>query len=282
MTVTGGLEADRAAGFWRQVQSNLAAGIAPLRRPARLGPCGLRLWSGRVAIGAAATLVVLAAVVMLVDAAAITSARTWPPTVYRFFHAITGFGQSGWLLWPLGVTLALLTLAVSPRLGRIGMLVVTACAVRLTFVFMAVAVPGLVATLAKRLIGRARPFVGGTADPYLYDPFAWKAAYASLPSGHTTTAFAAAVAIGAVWPQARPWLWAYAVVIAVSRVAIWAHHPSDVLAGAVVGAVGAILVRDWFAARRLAFAVALDGRIQAMPGPSLRRLKKVAARFARP
>ena len=64
-------------------------------------------------------------------------------------------------------------------------------------------------------------------------------------------AFAVAVAFGALWPRARPLLWAYAVLIAVSRVVVTAHHPSDVLAGALVGAFGALLVRDWFAARRL-------------------------------
>ena len=32
-------------------------------------------------------------------------------------------------------------------------------------------------------------------------PFNWRPAYASMPSGHATTAFAAAVAIGALWPR---------------------------------------------------------------------------------
>jgi membrane-associated phospholipid phosphatase len=68
-------------------------------------------------------------------------------------------------------------------------------------------------------------------------------------------------------------------VIAVSRLVITAHHPSDVLAGALVGGVGALLVRDWFAARRLGFAVESDGSVMAMSGPSWQRLKRVAARL---
>ena len=44
-------------------------------------------------------------------------------------------------------------------------------------------------------------------------------------------------------------------LIALSRVVVTAHYPSDVVAGAIVGAIGALLVRDWFAARRLGFAV---------------------------
>ena len=71
-------------------------------------------------------------------------------------------------------------------------------------------------------------------------PFSWRPAYASLPSGHATTAFAALVAIGAIFPQARALMWIYAVLIALSRVIITAHHPSDVIAGAIVGAVGAL------------------------------------------
>ena len=97
------------------------------------------------------------------------------------------------------------------------------------------------------------PAGGGQSDPFLYRPLGWSVEYASLPSGHAVDAFAAAMAIGALWPRTRPLLWTYAVIIAVSRVVLTAHFPSDVLAGAMVGVVGALLVRDWFAARGLAF-----------------------------
>jgi undecaprenyl-diphosphatase len=68
--------------------------------------------------------------------------------------------------------------------------------------------------------------------------------------------------LGTLWPKARPILWTYAVLIAVSRVVLTAHFPSDVIAGAVVGALGALLVRDWFAARGLAFVTTPDGTIR--------------------
>jgi membrane-associated phospholipid phosphatase len=51
---------------------------------------------------------------------------------------------------------------------------------------------------------------------------------------------------------------------------VLAHHPSDVIAGALVGAVGALGVRRYFAARGLLFA-ARDW--QAFAGPSWRRVK---------
>ena len=68
----------------------------------------------------------------------------------------------------------------------------------------------------------------------------------------------------------------FAVVIGVSRVVIQAHFVSDVVAAAFVGGFGAILVRNWFAARGLAFLPGRDGAVHAMPGPSLRRVKTVA------
>jgi undecaprenyl-diphosphatase len=54
-----------------------------------------------------------------------------------------------------------------------------------------------------------------------------------------------------------------------SRVVVMAHHPSDVVAGVVVGAVGAALTRRFFAARRLLFR-ARD--LKPYPAPSLRRI----------
>jgi undecaprenyl-diphosphatase len=160
--------------------------------------------------------------------------------------------------------------------------VLAAFAVRLGFVFAAIALPGLFVTIVKRLIGRARPFIGGEADPFLYMPFSWRPDYASLPSGHAPNVFAALVAVGLVYPRLRAVLLVYALTIAASRVIVLAHHPSDVIAGAVAGTVGALLVRDWFAARRLGFTLDAAGRVRALPGPSPRRLMAVARQFVGP
>jgi undecaprenyl-diphosphatase len=113
-------------------------------------------------------------------------------------------------------------------------------------------------------------------------PFAWRPDYASLPSGHATNVFAALVAVGLVCPRLRAIMLVYALTIAASRVIVLAHHPSDVIAGAIAGTLGALLVRDWFAARRLGFVLDRDGRVRALPGPSLRRLMTVARKFAAP
>jgi membrane-associated phospholipid phosphatase len=54
-----------------------------------------------------------------------------------------------------------------------------------------------------------------------------------------------------------------------SRVFVLAHHPSDVIAGALTGAIGAFLVRRWFAARRLVFC---PRDLRPYSGPSWRRI----------
>jgi undecaprenyl-diphosphatase len=72
-------------------------------------------------------------------------------------------------------------------------------------------------------------------------------------------------------------MWIYAATIMASRVIVMAHHPSDVIAGALVGGLGALMVRHWFAARRLGFEA---NGTRALPGPSLQRIKAVARRLS--
>jgi undecaprenyl-diphosphatase len=87
------------------------------------------------------------------------------------------------------------------------------------------------------------------------------------------------VAFGALFPRLRPLLWVYAILIAISRVVVSTHYPSDVIGGAVVGGFGALLIRNWFAERRLCFYVGSDHEVRPLPGPSLGRLKRVARRL---
>ena len=82
---------------------------------------------------------------------------------------ITDFGKSGWFLWPLGI-LFLVLAALPPMASPVQQRVLAAIMVRVGFLFTAIAVPGLFDTIVKRLIGRARPFVGGHLDPFLFQP----------------------------------------------------------------------------------------------------------------
>lgn len=221
----------------------------------------------------AATLAGLVVIVMMMfecDAAASQWALHAPSWFITPFEEITDFGLSGWFLIPFGIVILYLAAIISPPLPRMTQAVLLSLAARFGFLFLAIGVPGLFVAIVKRLIGRARPFVGGHDNPFAYKPFIWEPAWASMPSGHATTAVAAALAIGAIWPGMRWVMWLYAAIIMSSRVVVLAHHPSDVVAGALVGVAGACLVRRWFAARRLVFR-ARD--LAAYPGPSWRRIK---------
>ena len=259
----------------RWVRGNIAIALAGLVRPPRAGAAPVWRAYARVAVGALVAIVALILIMVFIDVPAIRAARQAPQWLVASFRFATDFGLAGWFLIPLGGALLLVALVASPALTRMSQLVLAALAVRLGFLFLAIAVPGLVVTIVKRIVGRARPLVAGE-DVFLYKFFLWRVEYASFPSGHATTAFSVAVAFGALWPRLRPLLWTYAIVIALSRVIVTAHHPSDVVAGAIAGAVGALLVRDWLAARRLAFSVRKDGNVAALPGPSWARIKRVA------
>ena len=257
----------------RSFRENAAAYLALFRRKPR------RLTStrrGRLHLWLVTGIALTACTMILVDAWSVGAAKRLPSWLISILDEITDFGRLTWILVPTGALLLLLGVLTSPELPRMAQGVIAAVAVRLSFLFVATALPGLVMTILKRLIGRGRPLVGGSADPFLYHPLSWNVEYASLPSGHATNAFAAVVAIGALWPRTRPFMWAYAIVIALSRVVLTAHFASDVLAGAFVGIAGALLVRRWFAARQLAFYQDGEGMIRPLPGPSFSRLKRVA------
>jgi membrane-associated phospholipid phosphatase len=218
-------------------------------------------------------LAVIIASMFLFDTKAIEWARREPLWLHDFADEITNYGRSSTFLYPFGIVLLVLAAALSPSLTKMSQGVLAALAVRFGFLFVAIGLPSLFATIVKRLIGRARPYVGNHDDPFAYMPLIWKPEYASMPSGHATTALAAAIAIGAVWPRLRPVMWIYALVIMASRILIFVHHPSDVLGGAVVGIVGALMVRRWFAARRLGFSPA---DLQPYAWPSWARLAATA------
>jgi membrane-associated phospholipid phosphatase len=215
-------------------------------------------------------LIASVACMFLIDTAASAWARTLPQWFDDVFERITDLGLSGWFLFPFGFILLCLAAVTSPLLRRPTQGVLAMLTVRFGFLFLAIGVPGLFVTIVKRLIGRARPYVGSPDDPFIYRPFIWAPEYASMPSGHATTAASAAIAIGALWPNSRAVMWLYALVIMFSRVVVLAHHPSDVVAGALVGAVGALWLRRAFAARGLLFS-AID--LRAFPGPSFKRVK---------
>lgn len=96
---------------------------------------------------------------------------------------------------------------------------------------------GLYSTVLKRMTSRTRPAAGGTGEFFVSHPEAGQSA-TSFPSGHATGAFAVAAVVAHEFSDKRwvPWMaYGTASLIAVSRVGLGRHFPSDILAGAVLG-----------------------------------------------
>lgn len=91
----------------------------------------------------------------------------------------------------------------------------------------------------SHLVDRSRPFV---ADPTGVHLFAKHVADAGFPSDHATASFAIATAVFLRDRRLGSIVLVFAAVLAVGRVAMGVHYPSDVLAGAILGVTCGLLL----------------------------------------
>ena len=102
-----------------------------------------------------------------------------------------------------------------------------------------------ITSFLKGTLGRARPFVSSDTNPtdFSFGGGFGNGARSSFPSGHTTTAFAAAAAVtaeaGRWWPGSTlivgPAMYGGATLVGLSRMYHDRHWGSDVVLGAAIG-----------------------------------------------
>ncbi|MGO4633610.1 phosphatase PAP2 family protein [Streptomyces sp. 2RAF24] len=91
----------------------------------------------------------------------------------------------------------------------------------------------------KRVVRRPRP------RPETYPPLVRTAGRHSFPSSHAASAAAAAVAFAALSPATRPVAVPAATAMCLSRLVAGVHYPTDIAAGALLGAATAAAGRTW-------------------------------------
>jgi undecaprenyl-diphosphatase len=174
---------------------------------------------------------------------------------WRIFHAINTFvAHHSWLgrvfhgvetygTYLIGVAAVLLWLAARPGGDRKWKIASGSA--------LAAAALGL---LVNRVISSAwhrdRPYQTH-AGVHVWGPHKTDA---SFPSDHASASFAIAVAVSLVDPLVGAAFLVLAVLIAVGRVVVGEHYPGDVVTGAVIGTVSALLVV--YLARPLISAIA--------------------------
>ena len=244
----------RARPRWTaNVRASAEDFVSAWRKPPRrrLAP-----WSaGRIAVWIAYFVVLVCFISWMldVDTVRILGGGTGEHVV--FFRYLTMLGASGYIF----VLCAAAALACAAWRGRaasararIGL---TLLRQRAVYVFSVVAVSGLLSQIFKHLLGRARPKLMDQFGAWHFEFFSVKATLASMPSGHATTAFATAAALGYFLPRLRMPLLIVAVLVGLSRVFLDTHYMSDVFAGAELGMVSAVIIARAFAARRIAFGI---------------------------
>ena len=95
-----------------------------------------------------------------------------------------------------------------------------------------------VSHLLKATTNRPRPYV---AMPHLHTLIS-RPTSNSFPSSHATTAFAGAVVLSFLLPRLCPLFLTAAALVAFSRLYVGVHYPTDVIAGAAIGAAFASVV----------------------------------------
>ncbi|MGV3549141.1 phosphatase PAP2 family protein [Rhizobium sp.] len=196
----------------------------------------------------------------LLDPLAARMTNAWPAWLTTASRALTDLGKSDWILyWSAGIMAAGYVIHRLTWLSSRSRMAVAAIQIAF-YVFVSVALSGIIAVIVKRAVGRPRPEMSGDYGIFTVNPFMNKSEFESFPSGHATTDGAFFAALALLYPPLRWYFLAFGFVLALTRVFVSAHYPSDVLAGYGLGVWFAFLMAVLFARHGIVFTHK-DGRL---------------------
>ncbi len=116
----------------------------------------------------------------------------------------------------------------------------------LLYVLLSIGVAGLISYIMKKSFSEPRPYEVDTRIVQLSVGGGY-----SLPSGHTTEAFASAVALTLLFPRWHVLLpmFCWAGLVALSRIYLGVHYPFDIFVGMTIGS-SVSLILYFFAFRK--------------------------------
>lgn len=190
----------------------------------------------------------------LLDAQAASMYDAWPDWVRKPARFFTDLGKSWWIITGSVIVIIagilLRQFSSDEARQRVGAQAIAMA----SYVLVSVALSGLISNLVKRAIGRPRPEMFGDHGLFSFNPFAHDSAFESFPSGHATTDGAFWTALALLYPPLR---WPFLIIgfyLALTRIFVSAHYPSDVLVGFGWGMWFAFLMAILFARHGLVFS----------------------------
>lgn len=123
-----------------------------------------------------------------------------------------------------------------------------------TVLILSILAGGIPVEAGKLAIGRARPTLFDSFGPAYRKPFAGEHVFESFPSGHSMMA---GVLVVSLWYFAPRWRWLtlpVGLAFPISRLAVGAHYPTDVLAGFGIGIIATCWAVRFTSARGMIWA----------------------------